>query len=142
MYVLYSFGSAIEYFYFEVFSSLSSYYYVMLYVGALIISSAPDLAKHKNNPAFNSLGASGAVSAVVFASILFNPLANIYLFALIPIPGILLGIVYLVYTHQMTKKSNDHINHSAHLFGAVFGILFTVVLKPVVFLNFLNQLLP
>lgn len=140
MYVLFSFGNAVEFYYAEYFEEVSDYYYIVLYMGALLISSAPDLSKHKDNPSFNSLGASGAVSAIVFASILFNPLANIYLFAIVPIPGILLGLAYLLYTRYRSKHSIDHINHSAHLYGAIFGIIFTIAMKPKIVVHFFTML--
>jgi membrane associated rhomboid family serine protease len=85
------------------------------------------------------LGASGAVSAVVFASILFQPTTKIYLYGLIGIPGYLAGIAYLAYSQYASKNSQDNVNHEAHFYGAVYGIVFTLVFKPSVFKFFLNQ---
>jgi membrane associated rhomboid family serine protease len=108
---------------------------IALYVLAIIISDLPTLFKHKNNPGYNSLGASGAVSAVIFACILFDPLSPIYM-----IPGFIVGILYVVYSYISAKRSNDGINHDAHLFGGVFGMLFCIVLYPGVIEIFIRQI--
>jgi membrane associated rhomboid family serine protease len=77
------------------------------------------------------VGASGAVSAVVFASILFFPFGTIRLFLLpIDIPAYIFGLLYLIYSAVMAKKAKDNVGHDAHFFGALFGIAFPVVLKP------------
>ena len=141
MLVLYSFGQNVESEYYINFEDKAMYYYLVLYIGAIIIANAPSYAKYKNYPGFNSLGASGAVSAIVFAAILFNPWSKIYLFGVIGIPGIIFGPLYLIYEYQSGKKQHDSINHDAHFGGAIFGLLFTIALKPVIALNFLNQLL-
>jgi membrane associated rhomboid family serine protease len=141
MFVLYSFGRAVEYYYEIVFPVNSKYYFMLLYFGGMLISVAPSYAKHKNDPGYNALGASGAVSAVTFAAIVFDPLNKIYLWGFIGLPGILLGVAYLGYSWYMGKKGGDNVNHDAHFWGAVFGALFTFGLKPSLVLHFFNALI-
>ena len=140
MFVLYSFSQIVEQGYSQLFGNKGMFYFLILYIGAIIISDIPSYKKHQNNGYYKSLGASGAVSAVVFASLVFQPLAPIYIWGLIGIPGIILGILYLVYSAQMTKRSADNINHDAHFYGAVFGFAYTILLEPKLFLHFINQL--
>lgn len=140
MLVFYSFGKAVEFYYAAIFPGKSDYYFSLLYFGGMLISVAPSYAKHKNDPGYNALGASGAVSAVTFAAILFDPMSKIYIWGIIGLPGIVLGPAYLAYSWYMGKKGGDNINHDAHFWGAVFGVLFTIALKPNLFLHFIDQL--
>lgn len=140
MLVLYSFGNAVEYYYQAIFGKLSSFLFILLYVSAIIASALPSYYRNLNNPSYNSVGASGATSAIMFVSILFNPYAKIYLY-FIPVPGIIAGLLYLFYSSYMDKRGGDNINHNAHYWGAIFGIVFTIVLKPAVVSIFLQQLL-
>ena len=141
MFVLYSFGNAVEVYYNYAFGELSWLVFLLLYVSSIFAANVTTYAKHQNDPSYRSLGASGAVSAVVFTSILFDPFRNIYLYGIIGLPGILLGVIYLGYSYYMGKKgSNDNINHDAHLYGAIYGIVFTLFLKPKIFMVFINQL--
>jgi membrane associated rhomboid family serine protease len=86
------------------------------------------LFRHRNNRWYNSVGASGAVSAIIFTSIFFNPLDKLYFFAIIPIPGIVFAVLYLVYSSYMSRRSKDNINHDAHLLGAVYGFTFPLLI--------------
>jgi membrane associated rhomboid family serine protease len=142
MFVLYSFGQTVEIYYKRVFGGeISWLIYILLYISSIFAANVSTYMKHQNDPQYRSLGASGAVSAVVFASILFNPYAKIYLYGIIGLPGIVLGLAYLGYSYYMGKKeAGDGINHEAHLFGALYGILFTIFLKPEVFKIFFRQL--
>lgn len=101
----------------------------LLYLGGLIVSILPSYLKHQNDPNYYSLGASGAVSAVLFAFVLLRPGATIYLLV-IPVPALVFGVAYLAYSWYMDRQSNDNINHSAHLWGAGFGLLFMALLDP------------
>jgi membrane associated rhomboid family serine protease len=139
MFVLFSFGSAVQKYYAYFFGSAGNYLFILLYLSSIVAANASTYYAHKNNPGYNGLGASGAVSAVVFASILFQPTAKIYLYGLIGIPGYIAGIAYLVYSQYSSKNSQDNINHEAHFYGAVYGVVFTLVFKPSVFKYFLNQ---
>jgi len=150
MIALYSFGQSLElqvYSYECYLGSLGKLFFVLLYVLGLIVSSIPDYIKHKDDEYYRSLGASGAVSAVVFASIVLIPKSSIG-FPLLPsvkIPGYIFGIVYLIITAYLDKKGKGRINHSAHLWGAIFGIVFTLAAvgalgKVNVFDNFIEGL--
>jgi membrane associated rhomboid family serine protease len=140
MLVFWSFGHVVERYYDAVFGDKGTFYFILLYLGALLISITPSYKKNMHNAGYNALGASGAVAAVLFAAILFKPLDKVYLYGIIGIPGILLGVAYLAYSYYMDKRGNDYINHDAHFWGAVFGVIFTVALKPTVFLHFIDQL--
>jgi membrane associated rhomboid family serine protease len=131
MMVLYSFGRIVEQYYEILFGSKGILYFILLYVGGTALSTLPSYGKHKDDYTYTAVGASGAVSAVVFASILFDPLSKIYIFLIpIGIPAIVFGVLYLVYSAYMGKKNIDNVGHDAHFWGAVFGFVFTIGLKP------------
>jgi membrane associated rhomboid family serine protease len=113
----------------------------LLYFASMILADIPSIIKHKDHFWYNSLGASGAISGVLFSFILFYPLAPIIIF---PIPfgiyAIIFGILYLVYCYFMSKQSKDNINHDAHFFGALAGMIITVVLKPGIIPHFIAML--
>jgi membrane associated rhomboid family serine protease len=100
----------------------------LLYVLGLSASSLFDYFKHRNNWSYNALGASGAVSAVLFAAILFNPTQILLLYGIIPMPAVIGGGLYLVYSYYMARKGADNIGHDAHFWGAIWGIAFTAAL--------------
>lgn len=130
MLAFYSFGLILEKQLFaspNVFGAESGVYYLMLYVGGLIISSVPDYFKNKDNYHFRSLGASGAVSAVIFACIVLYPTIPISFFFLPGIPGWIFGLIYLGISAYLDKQGGGQINHGAHLWGAVYGIVFTIL---------------
>lgn len=111
----------------------------LLYGLSLIMSDIPTVIKHKNDFWYRSLGASGAISAVVFSAILFRPLDGMSLMFLpISIPAVLFGVLYLVYCSYASKKGIGNINHDAHFFGALSGVLITVILIPQVVPYFLH----
>ncbi|MDD3108611.1 MAG: rhomboid family intramembrane serine protease [Alistipes sp.] len=134
MLVLLSFGVAVERLfraYEQAGMIFNSYWsYALLYFGGLVVSVLPDLIRRRNDPFYSSIGASGAVSAVVFCSIFFNPWSKIYFFGLIPIPGILFGALYVGYEYYMGRREGDHINHNAHLVGALYGFVFPLLMEP------------
>lgn len=141
MLVFYSFGTVVEQYYNSVFGEKGFWNFLLLYVGSLVFSELSSFIKYQNNPSYNSLGASGAVSAIVFASIVFQPLAKIYIWGILPLPGILLGAGYLFFSAYLAKKQQSHINHEAHFYGAIYGFFFTVLLKPSLAIHFINRLL-
>jgi|LakMenEpi03Aug12_release.lakeMendotaPanAssembly.Ray.scaffolds.fasta_scaffold109737_3 membrane associated rhomboid family serine protease len=141
MFVLYSFGLAVERYYSFIFGNASTIIFLLLYISSVGAANVFSYYKHQNNSSFISVGASGAVSAIVFVSILFDPYRPLYLYGLIGIPGILLGIGYLIYSYYMSNKGTDNIDHNAHLYGAIYGMLFTIVFKPSLFLAFVFKLL-
>jgi membrane associated rhomboid family serine protease len=131
MIALYSFGEVVEvvFSFPNIFGTNGKLVYLLLYFSALIVASLPDYIKHRTNYYYRSLGASGAVSAVIFSSILFNPTAGIG-FAFIPgirIPGYIFAILYLIISTVLAKRAQDNIGHSAHITGAIYGLVFTYV---------------
>lgn len=141
MFVLYSFGEQVEMMFIYIFGLKGTILFLILYVSAIFISAYPSYEKHKNNSWYNAVGASGAVSAILFSSILLLPSSKIYLlFIPFPIPAVIFGILYLIYSAYMAKKAVDNIGHDAHFWGAVYGLTFPIVLKPSLFLNFINQI--
>jgi len=140
MLVLFFFGRAVEDNFSYLFGNKSTLYFIILYLGGILVSNLWGLIKNQNNYYYNAVGASGAVSAVLFSFIFLNPLEMLYLFAIIPIPGILFGIGYLFYSYQMGKRKSDNIAHDAHFLGAVFGFVYPLILKPGLFEHFIDRL--
>lgn len=142
MFVLYSFGQAVEYYYSFAFGDTKSMWmYLLLYISSVGAANVSTYQKHQHDGHYHSLGASGGVSAVMFAFILFNPYEKIYLYGLLGLPAIVWGVAYLFYSWYMNQKANDNINHEAHFYGAIYGILFTIVFKPTLLVAFFKQLL-
>ncbi len=104
--------------------------FLLFYLTAIIISELPTYFKHKYNENYYSLGASGAVSAVVFALVLFAPWEKIYLKLFIPIPFVVYAVGYIAYSIYMDKKGTDNVGHSAHLWGALYGVVFMILSYP------------
>src|ERR1700744_6019507 len=121
-------------------AKLGHWQFALLYTASMVLSDIPTVIKHKNNPGYRCLGASGAVSAVIFGAILFFPTSEMQLMILpIPMQAWIFGILYLVYCHFASKRGRDHVNHDAHLFGAISGIVITIILHPSVLGDFVNQ---
>ncbi|MCE2787783.1 MAG: rhomboid family intramembrane serine protease [Bacteroidota bacterium] len=140
MFVLYSFGNAVEQYYSMAFGHPKSIFmYLLLYISSIGAANVSTYQKYLNSSNYRSLGASGAVSAIVFVFILFRPYQKIYLYGLIGLPAIVWGIVYMIYSWYMNQKATDNVNHEAHFFGAVYGMLFTIFFKPSLFLFFIKQ---
>lgn len=144
MLVLYSFGRYIE----QIFAELEAhgvifsgpFFYLLLYISSMALASIPTIIRYKNDYGYSAVGASGAVSAVVFSYIFFAPMEKIYFYMVLPIPGILFGILFLVYSSYMGRRKSDNINHSAHFWGAVVGFVFPILLEPSLFMVFLENL--
>ncbi len=116
-----------------------SFFFILLYFGGMIIASVSSFIKHKDNPDYISVGASGAVSAVLFTSIFFTPMEKIYFYGVIPMPGIIFGVLYLIYSTYMARSGKGNVNHDAHLWGAVYGFLFPAIIDTSLIQNFINQ---
>ena len=143
MYVLWTFGKVVLTFFQYYFGYKASFYLLLLYIGGIIFSSLFDFFKHNENADYNAVGASGAVASVVFASIILHPGAKIYLFFIpIGIPAAIFGLLYLIYSAYMARRSIDNIGHNAHFWGSIFGIVYTIILYPGFFTRFLNELFP
>lgn len=145
MLVLYSFGPVIET-HFDQMGSMGmmrfpNFTYLLFYVSAIAVSSSVSLYKQKDNAYYNAVGASGAVSAIVCAAVFFRPWAKIYFWGILPIPGILFAVLYLVYSQYAAKKANDNVGHDAHFWGSIYGFLFPVLVEPRLINYFFDQLI-
>lgn len=147
MYSFYLFGDMVERAFEAIFGTSGKFIYLLLYISALAICLIPTYLQHKDNYHYRSLGASGAVSSVIFVGIFLNPTMGLGIFPLpFHIPGFIFGPLYLILSAYMAKKGHGNINHSAHIWGAIFGVVFLIITcqflsdyRPV--LVFINQIL-
>lgn len=124
MITLFFFGPVVE-------RSVGPGYFLGLYAAGLLLANIPSLFRHRDNPNFGSLGASGAVGAVLFAFIYFFPMEPIYIFFIpIGIPAVVFGAVFIGYSFWGQHRASDHINHEAHIAGAVTGLLYVMIVVP------------
>jgi membrane associated rhomboid family serine protease len=136
MITLYFFGRLVE----QVFVPRVGYIgFVLFYLSAIVVAILPTYAQHRHDANYRSLGASGAVSAVLFAFILMQPWSMIYVFFL-PMPAIVYAVMYIGYSIWKDKHGGDNVNHSAHLWGAAYGVMCTLLVEPDVLGSFLQQL--
>ena len=135
MITLFFFGRAIEPAFVERIGMVG---YAAFYLSAIVMAIMPTYIRHANDPQYRSLGASGAVSAVLFSFVLFAPWSLIFVF-FIPVPAIVYAVLYIGYSIWMDRRGTDNVNHSAHLWGAVYGMLFTVMMEPRVATTFLAR---
>ncbi|HNZ68028.1 MAG: rhomboid family intramembrane serine protease [Prolixibacteraceae bacterium] len=140
MFVLYFFGRAVESYFASWFGNKATFLFLLLYLGGVLVSNLYSLVRQRDNYYYNAIGASGAVSAVLFAFIFFNPWEKLYFFGLFPIPGILFAAGYLIYSWYMSKRESDNVAHDAHFLGAVFGFVFPILIKPELFGRFIDHL--
>ncbi len=142
MLALLSFGSMIESIFLQIGggSIRGQLYYLALYLGGIVLSDYPAYKKNINNPHYSSLGASGGVSSVVFSAILFAPTAMLSIYGIIPIPAILFAVLYVWYSIAMSRRGGDNVNHDAHLYGALYGVVFTTLVYPDVWKIFLADI--
>lgn len=129
MFTLFFFGQAAEQIILY-YSGGSVVGFYVFYILAIVLSDVPSYIKNKNNIHYQSLGASGGVTAAVFCSILFSPLNKIYIYGLLGVPGFILGALYIIYSISQARQMSDNVNHSAHLTGALVGILYSIYLHP------------
>ncbi|MDI1235412.1 MAG: rhomboid family intramembrane serine protease [bacterium] len=139
MLTLFFFGPQLESYFFQIFGLNGEFLYAAMYVIAIPVSSMYSYYRHQNDIGYAAIGASGAVSAILFSFILFDPTSVLRLYFAIPIPAWLFGILYLFYSWSMSKKQLDNIGHDAHFFGALFGIIFTILIKPDILLLFIQH---
>jgi membrane associated rhomboid family serine protease len=125
---LYLFGRFVEEKFIEIFADNGKWLYLLMYVTSLFICLLPTYFRNRNNYNYRSLGASGAVSAVVFAGLMIAPYVEVGLFFIPPIiPGFIFGPLYLLITAWLDRRGRDNINHSAHFWGALYGVLFIII---------------
>jgi membrane associated rhomboid family serine protease len=137
MFTLFFFGRAMEPFYTQMLGSLG---FALFYIGGLVVSILPTYLKNRANPNYRSLGASGAVSAVLFAYILIAPWQQIIVLV-IPMPAIVYAVLYTVYSIYMDRRGQGNVNHSAHLWGAAYGVLLTRLINHRVLPHLVDALL-
>ena len=141
MFTLYFFGDALESVRFMGQPLFPPVVLIGFYLLALVVSDIPSFIKHRRSYSYRSIGASGAVSAFMFASILMDPWGQIGIFGIIPVPSILYAVLYMIYCVYSSRRAVDNINHDAHLWGGLFGWLFTLILYPWMFQYFISALL-
>ena len=142
LFVFYTFGEAIENQFSYLFGPvMGKVNFVLLFVLSGVLTNVFTYRKHKDNPQFRSVGASGSISGIMFAYVLFYPLEYLYLYGIIPIPGIIAAVLYLWYSNYASKKEGGRIDHNAHFYGAVTGLVFTIIVYPPVVSYFVKQLL-
>lgn len=142
MYVLYNFGRYVLNDYEGLFGAKGMWYFLLLYLGGILISDLPSYKKNQDNPGYASLGASGGVSSVLFAFAFLHPVATLIMFPIpVPLPALIIGIGYLAYSWYMSERGADNINHSAHFTGAIFGVFYTFILRPSLIGGFIDQVM-
>lgn len=140
MYVLYGFGSFVERQFLSHYGTVQGrIIYLLLYLVMIIIADIPSFIKHRNNYGYSAIGASGAVSGILFIFILLRPWAPLELYFFIPIPAIIFGVLYLLYSSWASKNARDNIGHDAHFYGAVAGMVLAAFLLPYVLGDFVDQ---
>lgn len=139
MFSLFFMGEYLEQAFEMVFGPSGALVYVALYLLGIAVSEIPSYFKHIKDYNYNSLGASGGVASVIFSFIMMAPTQTLYLY-FIPIPAFIFGGLYLVYSYFQGKKELDNINHDAHFYGAVFGVVYTVAVMPTVVFSFINEI--
>ena len=114
--------------------------YMLFYLLSMIFASSIALFRHKDDIWYNAVGASGAVSAILYFSIFFDPWNLIYVY-IIPVPGIIFGVLYIIYSHYQSRRGGDNVAHDAHLLGAVFGFMFPLFIDLGLIRHFITELL-
>ena len=141
MFVLYSFGLFIESFIIREFGLVQGrIIFLGFYLLNIILANLPTAFRHKTNPAFSSIGASGAVSGIIFVFILLKPWAMLLLFFIIPVPAIIAGVGYLIYSSWAAKQGHGRLDHSAHFAGAIAGMMMIILLKKEILSDFFFRL--
>lgn len=132
MFTFYSFGGVVLTYFGRFFgNSTGTLLFLLLYLGGIVVSDLPTYFRHRQDRSYRSLGASGGVSSVLFAAVLFYPTAGIRMFPLpVAIPGFIWAGLYLLYSYYMGRRRGDNINHDAHFYGALYGVVLTLVLVP------------
>lgn len=143
LFVFWQFGDFVEnYIFYTAFGkTLGAFLYLMLVLLSIIAGNIHSTIKYKDNPHYGSIGLSGAVSAILFSYVLINPWSKIYLYAIIPIYTVVAAVLYLVYSQWAIKNSRDNTDHSAHIYGAIFGLIYTIAVYPKIIPYFLDRLI-
>jgi len=137
MFSLYFVGRSVEFFY----AGIDKHsLYIVLYLTAIIVASLPSFTKNRHNHYYRSLGASGGVSAILVSGVYFQPWSQIYVLV-IPMPYIVFAILFIGTSYYLSRKGGSYINHEAHLWGAIYGLIFTFLIDPSHGQLFIQQLM-
>ncbi len=140
MIALFFFGDVLERIYVNLFGTVGLIFYLLTYLLGMVVANLKTFYQYRNSSYYNSLGASGGVAAILFASILYKPTSSICIYFALCIPAFILGAVYLIYSYYSGYRKGDNINHDAHLYGSLFGIVFTILIRPGVVLEFIDNI--
>lgn len=142
MYVLLMFGNLVEHYFVLQFGALlGRLLYLGMYLTCIIAANVPSFIRHKDNPSYGAIGASGAVSGVVFISILISPMSGIgIIFIPVYIPAFIFGILYLIYSSWAARNEQSRIGHDAHFYGALYGMFFIIVFNYEIAGQFIQQI--
>jgi membrane associated rhomboid family serine protease len=140
MFTLYFFGPLVESVMMQLYGAVPGMAaFAAFYLAAMVVADLPTYIKYKAEPGYRAIGASGAVSAVVFASILLDPVRDLCLYGLLCLPGFLFGALYLIYSYWEGRRARGIVNHDAHFYGAVFGLVVMALMLPEAIANFFVQ---
>jgi membrane associated rhomboid family serine protease len=134
-----SFGFAVEHLYNQTYGAYGSVLFLFLYLTGIIISDIPSYLKNRHHTRYNSLGASGGVSTIIFASVISYPLEGVGVIIFV-LPGFLFAVLYLSYCAYLAKNSGDNINHDAHLYGGLYGVVASLILDPSLAFSFVKAI--
>jgi membrane associated rhomboid family serine protease len=137
MITLFSFGSVVEGFFIQYIGWAG---YALFYLSAIVVAILPTYLRHREDASYRSLGASGAVSAILFGHILLHPSTQVLLFFAIPVNAVVFAVIYIAYSIYMDRRGGDNVNHSAHLWGAGYGVLVMLLMEPRLMGHFLRQI--
>lgn len=137
MITLFSFGAVVEGFFTQYIGWAG---YALFYLSAIVVAILPTYLRHREDASYRSLGASGAVSAVLFGHILLHPSTQVLLFFVVPVNAVVFAVIYIAYSVYMDRRGGDNINHSAHLWGAGYGVLVMLLMEPRLMGHFLRQI--
>lgn len=138
MYMLYMFGGRVEQYFVQEKGEMGRILFVVMYISTIIAANIITGLQKNNDPGYRSVGASGATSGILFIYILRNPWE---MFIFPPLPAIILAFAFLFYSTWASRNSNDNIDHMAHYYGAIYGVLFTLILFPTSLGQFIDRLL-
>ncbi len=141
LFVFWQFGDFVENFIF--YSAygrvLGGFLYALLVLLSIIAGNIHSTIQYKNDAYYGSIGLSGAVSAILFSYVLANPWSKVYLYAILPIYTVVAAVLYLIYSQWASKNSRDNVDHSAHFYGAIFGLVYTIAVYPDIVPYFINR---
>lgn len=140
MMTLWFVGETIEQIFMMLFGNMGVILYLALYIIGIVVSDLPSFFKNRKNSNYNSLGASGGVSAILFSAILIAPLMKVCLYFAICMPGFVFGFLFLAYSYYESRRGQGYINHDAHMYGALFGVVFMGIIYPSAVPNFFSQI--